>query len=110
MIERWTPAEAAEHLAVPIQSLYRWLRGGHLRAEREGRMYWISTEDLLNFEPPGGERIRPAAPGESPRAGMIWGAAAVSMARARNRREFLAREWSAIKPVEEPQTIGTNNH
>lgn len=98
MIDHWTPAEAAEHFEVPVQTVYRWVRGRHLRSTREGRFYWIPTEALIKFKPPAGVRVRPAAPGESPRAGQIWGAAAAAVTRSRHRREVFARERSAIAP------------
>jgi excisionase family DNA binding protein len=98
MIDHWTPGEAAEHYGVPVQTVYRWVRGRHLRSTREGRFYWIPNDALVSFKPPNGIRVRPAGPGESPRAGQIWGAAANAVHRAQKRREFVARERSVIGP------------
>jgi excisionase family DNA binding protein len=95
-ITSYTPAEAAEFYGVPIQTVYRWVRGRHLRSTREGRFYWIDADAMLAFKPPVGIRVRPVEPGESQRSGQIWGAAAAAVTRARNRREFVARERSAI--------------
>ncbi len=103
MIDRWTPAEVADFFEVPLPTVYGWLRGGHLPAKRQGRLYWISSDDIRAYNPPAGERIRPAAEGESSRAGMVFGAAAVSRFRARNRRALLEREAAAIERSTEPR-------
>lgn len=102
MISHWTPGEAAEHFEVPVSTVYGWLRGNHMRSKRQGRRYWITTQDMATFIPPAGERIRPAEEGESPRAGMVFGAAAQSIAWARERQEYLEREWALIARSAEP--------
>jgi excisionase family DNA binding protein len=96
VIDHWTAREAAEHFEVPASTVYDWLRSGKLRSKRQGRRFWITTQALFNFVPPAGERIRPARAGESPRAGLVFGAAAQSIAWARERQEYLEREWAIV--------------
>ncbi len=102
MVSHWTAAEAAEHFGVPVSTTYGWLRSGLLRSKRQGRRYWITTQDLFTFVPPEGERIRPAAEGESARGGMVFGAAAVSRAWARDRQAYLEREWALVARSVDP--------
>jgi excisionase family DNA binding protein len=98
----WTPAEAADWHKVPVSTLYGWVRSGGMKCKRQGRLIWIATEEVLTYKPPAGERIRPAEEGESPRAGLVFGAAAISRYRSRARQAMLEREWALIQPVVEP--------
>jgi excisionase family DNA binding protein len=48
--EPWlTPADVARHLGIPRNTLYNWLKRGHLRGVKVGRQWRIQASTLAAY-------------------------------------------------------------
>lgn len=54
-----TVREAAELLAVPEDTLYRWIRSGSLPAQKKRHQYWINRVELQEWAAVHGRRVLP---------------------------------------------------